>query len=229
MRVGVIVQARMSSTRLPGKVLMDVRGRPMLWYLLESLRRCGDAETVAVATSVEPSDDPIEAFCEGVGVACVRGPLDDVAGRFLLASRELALDAFVRICGDSPLLDYRLVDKAVGLFRGSGCDLVTNVARRTFPKGQSVEVVRSSAFEEACRRMERPEDREHVTKIFYSGEGSFSILPFESGGMFGEESLVVDTGEDMARVAALIAVMTRPHWEYGWDELVGLARRGRDA
>jgi spore coat polysaccharide biosynthesis protein SpsF len=109
MSIGVIVQARMSSSRLPGKVLREVQGRALLGHLLDGLRQAKGPDTLLVATSVDPSDD-----------AVWRGPLDDVAARFLGAAEAASLDAAVRICADSPLLDPALVDQAVALFRLGG-------------------------------------------------------------------------------------------------------------
>src|SRR6266852_6355172 len=115
MMIGAFVQARMSSRRLPGKVLRPIDGKPVLLYVLERLERCRTLDSVLVATSVDPSDDAVEEICHRRGTPCCRGPLDDVAGRFLAAARERDVDGFVRVSGDSPLLDQRLVDEAVGV------------------------------------------------------------------------------------------------------------------
>ena len=105
MRLGAIVQARMSSRRLPGKVLARLDGQPILQWVLERLARCPSLAENAVATSDEPDDDAIEAFCRDAGTRCVRGPLEHVAERFRQAARAMKLDAFVRVCADSPLID----------------------------------------------------------------------------------------------------------------------------
>src|SRR5438552_13589075 len=110
MRIGAIIQARMTSSRLPGKVLQPMHGRPMLQYLLDRLSRASGVSDVIVATSGDRSDDPIERFCHAAGVKCVRGSLLDVAARFLDVLAAWPLDAFVRVSADSPLLDQRIVD-----------------------------------------------------------------------------------------------------------------------
>src|SRR4051794_2173021 len=115
MPTAAVVQARSGSTRLPGKVLREVGGRPLLAYLLERLEHAVLIDGVVVATSDDASDDSVVAFCRTVGADCHRGPVADVAGRILGAVRERDLDAFVRISGDSPLLDQGLVDRAVAL------------------------------------------------------------------------------------------------------------------
>src|SRR5947207_1002273 len=116
MRIGAIIQARMTSSRLPGKVLQSMHGRPMLQYLLDRLARAQGVSDIVVATSIDRSDDPIERFCSAAGVACVRGPLLDVAARFHEVLETWPLDAFVRVSADSPLLDQRIVDAAVRLY-----------------------------------------------------------------------------------------------------------------
>lgn len=224
MRIGTIIQARMSSSRFPGKVLHRVAGKPMLQYLLERLGRCASLDTVVVATSREESDTPVARFCEERGVPCHRGPLADVAGRFLGVMDRFGFDAFVRVTGDSPLLDPRIVDRAVGLFREAGADAVTNVLERSFPKGQSVEVFRSDVFRRGYGRMREARHFEHVTLFFYENARDYRIVNFSSGQDLGRVQLSVDTPEDMARFEAIVLRMDRPHCDYGWREILDLGR-----
>lgn len=215
----------MRSQRLPGKVLRDLAGRPLLQYVLERLQRCRALADVVVATSTDRSDDPVAEFCAARGISCHRGPLEDVAGRFVEVVRALDLDACVRVSGDSPLLDPGLVDRGTSLFDHS-VDLVTNVRARTFPPGQSVEVVRGEALVDAYERMVEPDDREHVTTLFYREPGRYRIQSFEAARPYGALKLSVDTEDELAAVAALIGRMKRPHWEYGLDEIARLAAAG---
>src|SRR5436305_2350266 len=126
--MAALVQARMSSSRLPGKVLRPLAGRLLVSYILDSLERCVLVDSAVLTTSVDPSDDPIADFSVSTGVDCFRGALDDVASRFLDAADAFGLDAFVRVNGDSPLLDHRLVDRAVELSLAASADLATNPA-----------------------------------------------------------------------------------------------------
>ena len=222
MHIGIIVQARMSSARLPGKVLRELCGKPVLGWLLDGLVLCREPDLVMVATSAEASDEPVAEFCVGRATPCFRGALADVAGRFLAAAESQRLDAYVRICGDSPLLDPRLVDQAVALFRQGGADLVTNVLQRTYPKGQSVEVVDIQAFRRAVAAMTNPQDREHVTRFFYARQAEYRIRSFESGGEFGAANFCVDTAEDLDRMAALAMRLTPGAPRPGWHELLDL-------
>jgi len=224
MKLGIIIQARMSSSRLPGKVLQSILGKPMLQYLLERLEHRDAHDPVIVATSSDASDREIADFCRSHGILCHRGPLENVALRFSEAARAASLDAFVRVNGDSPLLDQRLVDKGVALFREGKWDLVSNVQKRSFPKGQSVEVIRGAPFHRAINALVDSEDREHATRYFYREEARFKILNFESGHSWSTVSLSVDTAADKAHVEAILTRMDRPHWEYDLSQIMDIHR-----
>jgi len=225
--IAAVVQARMSSVRLPGKVLRRIGAQTTLEYLLERLNHSRLADLVVVATSVDGSDDPVAALCEQRGVACHRGPLADVARRYLEVVERFSLDAFVRVTGDSPLLDQRLVDRGIELFRAGEWDLVTNVFPSTFASGHSLEVVRAATFQEGYALMSEPDHFEHVTTFFYENPERFRIHNFESDRDESGTDVSLDTEEDARLISAMIALMNRPHWEYDYDgvmELYGTLR-----
>lgn len=224
MRIGAIIQARTSSRRLPGKVLATLAGKPLLEHLIAGLRQASEVDLFVLATSTERSDDPVAEFATSQGVLCHRGSLDDVAGRFRDAAEEHALDGFVRVNGDSPLLDYRLVDRAVRMFRDGEFDLVTNVLPRTFPTGQSVEVVDARFFAALYERFEDPEDLETVTPYIYRHRDRYRIGTFESHPSYAGVRMAVDTEADLANVESMLERVAKPHWEYGVDALVSLYR-----
>ena len=221
-RIGAIVQARMSSRRLPGKSLRSLCGKPMLQYVLESLAHVAQLDETIVATSTDPSDDPIVDFCDRFGSGCFRGSLENVAERFLRASEARGFSAFVRVSGDSPLLDPRLVARAVDLFVESNIDVVTNVFPRTYPPGMSVELVRTAAFEQAFLKLAEPYDREHVTSFFYQNADQFRIVNFSLDPPRRDVHLAVDTAEHFDYVARIVATMNRPHWEYSLEQLLAI-------
>lgn len=222
MNVGIIVQARMSSQRLPGKVLYPVAGKPILQYLLDRLRLCQGVEAIVVATSADSSDTPIAEFCREYGAACHRGSLLNVASRFKEVLETYQLDSFVRISGDSPLLDYNLIQHGLEVFRQDNFDLVTNVLIRTFPKGQSIEIVHGAAFKAAYPMMQSGDELEHVTKYFYSNQASFRIFNFAAPQAYENIQLSVDNLQDMETFAAIVAAMSRPHWEYSLEDVLHL-------
>jgi spore coat polysaccharide biosynthesis protein SpsF len=228
MPIAAIVQARTSSVRLPGKVLRPIAGKPLLQYLIERLERAQFLDGIVVATSDEPADDMIESFCVDQGIDCHRGPLDDVAGRMLAAAASRGLDAFVRISGDSPLLDQRLVDLAVSLLTAP-YELTTNIARRTFPHGQSVEAIRTDTLARGYASMTAAADFEHVTPFFYRHADEFRIASFESETDLSGLTLSVDTQADLARFASIVASLDRPHWDYDLPEIVALAHEKTDS
>jgi spore coat polysaccharide biosynthesis protein SpsF len=229
MRIGIIIQVRMGSQRFPGKVLHRVAGKPMLQYLLERLARCRTVSERVVATSDTDQDLPVVRFCQDQGVACRRGPLEDVAERFRQVVDAYRLDAFVRTSGDSPLLDPGLVDRAVARFREGDAEIVTNVLERTFPKGQSVEVVNAETYRRGLAEVREAADREHVTRWFYNHRERFRIVNLRARQDDSGVQLSVDTGEDMERFAAIVGRMDRPHWEYGLEEILQFYRRGTDS
>jgi spore coat polysaccharide biosynthesis protein SpsF len=222
MGTAAIAQARMSSSRLPGKVMKDVGGQPLIAYVLDRLERAETIDRVVVATSVEDSDTPIADYCAARGIECRRGSLADVAGRFVGVLDELAVADFVRVTCDAPLLDQRLVDRGVRLFRDEAPDLVTNVAPRTFPPGESVEVVSAEAMRRAYGRMRDDSEREHVTQHLYRHPDEFRIVNFENDRDDSALSLAVDTAEDLAGFEAIVAAMERPHWDYSYPEIAEL-------
>jgi spore coat polysaccharide biosynthesis protein SpsF len=206
MRIGAIVQARMTSSRLPGKVLKSMHGQPMLQYLLDRLAHANGLTDLIVATSTDRSDDQIEQFCRTAGVRCARGSRDDVASRFRDVLDAWPLDAFVRICADSPLLDQRIVETAIRVYTT-----------------ESVDVVRSDVFKAVFPRLVVPSDREHVTPFFYRHEDEFRIHRLLSTPSLGMLHMAVDTPSDFDRASTMLERMDRPHWDYDLAQLLELS------
>ena len=229
MKIGAIIQARMTSQRFPGKVLYEIAGKPVLLYLLERLKYCSSLDSIVVAISSDKMDDPIHLFCQKYKIPCYRGSLGNVAERFISVLDESCFDAFVRVNGDSPLLDQRLVEQGLEIFRNnSHFDVVTNVFPRTYPKGQSVEVLKSAVFRAAFPSFQENEDKEHVTTFFYRNNGNFKIINFYSEKNNGHIQLSIDTPQDMNIFERIISSMTRPHWEYNLDDILELYRKVAD-
>lgn len=225
MRVFAVVQARMSSKRFPGKVLEKVNGKALLGYLLERLRPCR-VDGMVVATSADKSDDAVESYCRENQVSCYRGDLENVASRFAEVIRGYGLDAFVRVNGDSPLIDGRLIDEAAAIFQKNESEIVTNIQRRSFPKGQSVEVFRAASFLENFPLIALPEDREHVTSFFYKNAGRFRIHNFSAPSDYSSFNLSIDTPEDLKAFAGCVEWMNgKPYAEYGWQEILEIYKR----
>jgi spore coat polysaccharide biosynthesis protein SpsF len=217
----IIIQARMNSTRLPNKVLYQINGKPLLKYLIERLTSIVEGE-LCIATSDHTKDDKIEEFCKLNNIQCYRGSLENVAKRMLDAVEYFNAHAFVRINGDSPLIDPKIVKKAIGIFENGSYDLVTNAFPRSFPVGQSVEVIRTSTFEKAYHQMTTIDHFEHVTKYYYEHSDEFRIKNFSNNRDLSNYRLVVDTPEDLIRIEKIIGSMNKAHTEYSLNQLIEL-------
>lgn len=224
-RVAAIIQARSSSSRLPGKMLRSLHGRPLLDHVVEAARHVPGVDVVVVATSTEPGDDALAAHSAALKVAVYRGSLEDVARRMLEAAEVVGADVVIRINGDSPLLDPALVAHGLALFRSRSCDLASNVAVRSFPKGQSVEVISRAALARAVAEMTTAEEREHVTLHVYRHRERYDIAEFTADPPLPDLQLSVDTEEDFAACADLLAVLPDPPWRVGWRVVANLAVR----
>lgn len=200
-----ILQARMSSTRLPGKVLADVAGAPMILRQIERLRRAERLSRLIVATSTRPDDDPLAEVLAQAGVQVVRGDLDDVLSRFIVALDAAGdQDAAVRLTADCPLVDPAVVDATIDLFTRSGADYASNTGdQRTFPKGLDIEVFRTDVLRLAHAETRDPYDREHVTPFIYRQPERFKLVTLTQDRREGEVRWTVDRPDDLAFVRAV--------------------------
>lgn len=174
-RVLAVLQARTASSRLPGKVLMPVLGRPLLLCQIERLKRCTRLDHLVVATSDHPSDDELARLCRNEGVDCFRGSLDDVLDRFVQAARCHNPEVVVRLTGDCPLADPALIDQMIKTFVASDLDYFSNCAPATYPDGLDVEVTRFACLETAWQEAVLPSHREHVTPFIRKQPDRFRV------------------------------------------------------
>ena len=196
-------------------------GKPMLGWVIDRVLSVEGADSVIVATSQHPTDDAVEELSVRAGVRCFRGELDDVLGRFVAVAKAFDLDAVVRINGDSPLIDPKLVSRAIRIFRQERPDIVSNVWPRSYPKGQSVEVISRPALERADLEV-LGESREHVTSSIYLSPGAYRIVSFVSEIDNQHVQLSVDTEADFRVIEELIRASEGAHLGYGVDEWVTL-------
>ena len=220
MNPAIVVQARMSSSRLPGKVMRQAGGKPLLDYVITRLQKSKKCRDLIVATSTDPSDDLISEYCLKKGIFCHRGPLEDVAGRFLEVILAQSLSAFVRISADSPWIDWQIVDLAVETFQKTGAQIVTTTFNRTFPRGQSVEVVDAKLFEQTYPKMSSKDEWEHVTRIFYKYPERFKIHPLHADSDHSAVNLCVDTSHDFELFTEAVAQLGSRAGEESWQKIV---------
>lgn len=207
MKTVAIIQARMSSSRFPGKVLADLCGRPMITFMIERVRRCRLVDEIAVATSVDPSDDPLAAAVEAAGCAVVRGDLKDVLGRYRTAAEVLAADVVVRLTGDCPLIDPATVDRVIALRRDLGTEYASNTDPPTFPDGADCEAFTRDLLERTARVADTAYDREHVTPWMRRDSNGVQranlLLALDASGL----RLTVDHPDDLDAVRTVLANM----------------------
>lgn len=196
MKIISVLQARMSSSRLPGKVLKTLCGKPMLWHQIERVNRSCLIDKLIVATSDDESDDVIESLCNDMKVACYRGDLDNVLERFYRAVEHEYADYIVRLTGDCPLADYEVIDEVIKHCIKNNFDYSTNALDSTFPDGLDVEVFRFQCLSEAHAEANLPSQLEHVTPFIHQQPERYRL-----GNYIGEKDLswmrwTVDEKED---------------------------------
>jgi spore coat polysaccharide biosynthesis protein SpsF (cytidylyltransferase family) len=215
-----VVQARMSSTRRPGKVLADIDGDPMLALVLRRLGRARSLSVITVATSVEPVDDAVAELAEAEGARVVRGPLDDVLGRYLLAIEGYD-GAVVRITADCPLIDPEVVDRVVeALEADDSLAYASNIDPRSFPQGLDTEVFRAAALRELAEIAGEQPEREHVTLGFRSRRNEFPQVAVTGDRDLGDLRWTVDTPEDLEFVRALVPRLGEERYSAGLDAIL---------
>jgi spore coat polysaccharide biosynthesis protein SpsF len=211
-RLVATIVARMASTRLPGKVLADLAGKPMLERLMERVARARTVDRIVVATTTSAGDEAVARLAARLGLGCYRGSDADVLGRVLEAARAFDADDVLALTGDNPLVDPELIDDVVAFFREGGYDYVTTThmhhsaawsAERTFPVGVSVQVFRMAVIEDAGARTDGPVVRGHASFAIYDHPERYRLGAFEAAGKYAgwrhpELRLTVDQPEDLA-------------------------------
>ena len=247
-----IVQARMGASRLPGKVLLDIEGEPMLVRVVERTKRAKSLTEILVATSLEKADDPIEQLCATQGYVCYRGSQQDVLDRYYQAARAYSADVIVRITADCPVIDPLVIDQTVAAFWGYGKKLITENDglveigspteissppkwdfaanrlpppwKRTFPIGLDTEVSTYSALERAWQEATQAYQREHVMPYLYENENLFRILLVNHEPDYGHLRWTVDTARDLELIREVYSRFEGRD-DFSWLEVLELFKR----
>jgi spore coat polysaccharide biosynthesis protein SpsF (cytidylyltransferase family) len=219
-----VVQARMGSTRLPGKVLMQLGGYSVLELLVRRLSRA-HLDLVVIATSDLPQDDPIAEIATAMGVPCTRGPERDVLARYVCALNAHPSSVIVRITADCPLVDPHVVDAAVAKHASTAAHYCSNTLVRTYPDGLDVEVLSAEALLEAAREANDPAEREHVTPFIYRRPERYRIAQITSGEpRLGRERWTLDEEWDLQGLRAICDNLSDPV-SANWREILAAAGR----
>ena len=163
MKIGAIIEARMSSSRLPGKVLMTAANKPFLLHIVERLKRVKKIDKIIVATTNNKKDEEIVKFCKKNNISFFRGSEDNVMQRVILAAKKYKLDLITEVTGDCPIIDYRIIDQCLEIFLSNKVDYVTNCHIRSYPDGMDVQVYKLRTLIKSSKMTKNKLDQEHVT------------------------------------------------------------------
>jgi len=205
-----IVQARMNSFRLPGKVLLNIdNDKTVIDYVIDQLSHCKLLDKIVVATTESKEDDRVYQFVLQKGIACFRGSESDVLDRYYKCAKEYSADAIVRITCDDPLIDPTIVDKVVEEFKTGKWDMVTNVFPRTYPHGTEVELFSFNSLSTAWKKAKLPSEREHVLPYLYKNPQVFRIKNVEYSENISHLRWTIDRKEDLEFVRAVVARISK--------------------
>jgi len=224
MRIVTIIQARMGSTRLPGKVMLDLGGDTVLARVVRRLRRAALLGEVVVATTTQPADDIILEECRRLSVQVFRGDENDVLDRYYRAAKWAKAEAVVRITSDCPLIDWEISDETVRRFLDQQPDYASNALARTYPRGLDTEVMARQPLARAWKEAHQPYQRVHVTPYIYENPSRFRILSVRAASDYSSHRWTLDTPEDLAFLRAVYERMGSDDG-FDWRDVLALLDR----
>lgn len=200
MKVVCLVQARVGSTRLPGKILKEICGKTILHHEIDRLKKCKEIDEIVIATTDKEDDDKIVNEAKKLSVKYFRGSENDVLSRFYYSAKENNADIIVRVTSDCPCIDFEILDKMLIYFKDKykekQVDYLSNTIKRTYPRGYDIEIFTFSALEKSYINAEKEYEREHVTPYIYDKTNNFLKLSFENKDDYSEYRVTLDTIED---------------------------------
>jgi spore coat polysaccharide biosynthesis protein SpsF len=223
-----IIQARMGSSRLPGKVLMEICAEPMLAWVVKRTQKAKLINEIIVATTTDSSDEVIENFCQANHFFCFRGSSADVLDRYYQAAKLHQADVIVRLTADCPFIDPELIDNTITAFLGSSSDFAANRLpppfQRSYPIGLDVEVVSMAALERAWRESTALYEREHVLPYLYKEKNRFKVLTIDNDINYGEYRWTVDTKADLSFIRAVVDKLDC-RMDFSWKEVIAVLEK----
>lgn len=200
MKVVCLVQARVGSTRLPGKILKEICGKTILHHEIDRLKKCKEIDEIVIATTDKEDDDKIVNEAKKLSVKYFRGSENDVLSRFYYSAKENNADIIVRVTSDCPCIDFEILDKMLIYFKDKykekQVDYLSNTIKRTYPRGYDIEIFTFSALEKSYINAEKEYEREHVTPYIYDKTNNFLKLSFENTEDYSKYRVTLDTIED---------------------------------
>lgn len=222
MSVVAILQARYSSTRLPGKVLRPILGKPMLSRQIERIRQAEQIDHIVIATSIEPEDTPIADLCDKENVICYRGSLKNVLDRMHQASVFMKADQVMRLTADCPLADPRVLDGLINFFQKGGYDYASNTLRPSFPDGLDAEVMHRWVLKAAWDNSNLPSQMEHVTPYIYNSPNRFKLGHFQNTINLANLRWTVDEPRDLDFVTEIYKALYPTNPTFGTEDILEL-------
>jgi spore coat polysaccharide biosynthesis protein SpsF len=221
MRIVTIVQARMGSSRLPGKVMLDLGGATVLARVMQRLERTKLAGELVVATTLDAADDQIVTECKRIGVKVFRGEEKDVLDRYYRAAQHFSAEAVVRITSDCPLIEPEITDKTIRAFVDRGPDYASNALQRTYPRGLDTEVFTFETLARTWRLAQKGYQRSHVTSYIYENPDQFKLLSVTGETDYSWQRWTVDTQDDLDFIRAIYQEMDDPD-HFSWRDVLRL-------
>jgi spore coat polysaccharide biosynthesis protein SpsF len=227
-RIVASIEARMSSSRFPGKILSDIGGRPSLDRQVSRLRQCRLLDDIIVATTLSSPDDAVEAWAREFGVAYFRGSEEDVLQRVVEAQKSMRSDIVVEVCGDTPLIDPDIVDLAIETYLNNDCDVVSNTNKLSFPQGLDAQVFSLEILAWVADNIQDPAVREHVSLYFYENSNTYRIIHLLAPRHWQapEIRLQLDYAEDYQLICEIYKRLEPEHGDrIGIEEILALLRQ----
>lgn len=223
-RIVATIEARMTSSRLPGKVLMEAAGKPMLHHMIERLGRAPSLDGIVVATTLNATDDPVADLAERLGVGCFRGSEDDVLARVLGAAQAHDIDVIVEMTGDCPLIDPALVEACIQRYLAAGVDYVSNILQRTYPVGMDTQVFATDVLADVATRTDDADDHEHVSLYIYRHPEIYSLenVPAPPELTRPDLGLTLDTPADFELLRGIFEALYPADPAFGLAEILAL-------
>ena len=229
-KVGLVIQARMGSTRLPGKILMDLCGKPLLLHIINTLRSLDKNHIIIVATTILSKDDVVKSFCDEHKILCFRGSEMDVLDRYYKAAISFNLDHVVRLTGDNPLIDTENLQYLIDEHLKNGADYSSNKSEvdSGLPEGVGAEMFTFSALERSWREGKKENHREHVNEYILENVNQFNVLRVEAKEKVPYENirLTVDTISDLTFVESVIRSLEDNNMDINLKNIMLLKERG---
>jgi spore coat polysaccharide biosynthesis protein SpsF len=220
--ISVIIQARIGSTRLPGKVLKELCGKPVLWHVWNRLCRAKKVDNIIIATTILPEDDSIQSFCEEYNIPFHRGSSNDVLSRYFETAKKYDAKTIIRVTADCPVIDPVIIDHLIDSYKAENVDYMSNGMTRTFPRGLDAEIFSFNILERAHKEAGLEYEREHVTPYIYRHPKIFSLQNFLNTEDLSFHRWTVDTEEDFELIRIIYDSLYRKKEIFLLDDILKL-------